>query len=302
MVYKQLRILCGTLLIFGMQISASCRAEMHVFGDSLSETGNFFILTQGEWPPAPLYDAGRFSNGPVWVEHLALALGEPVPTPSFSGGTNNSVNGSRAAGVSIPYGTPDLEEQVSYYLATCNGVADADDIFVIWAGANDIFLGSGEPDFLANAIQGVSQAIQILYQAGARKFVVLDLPLLGQTPFFNTNPPIASQLDLVTGAFNSYLASELGRLRSELSGSRIVDVKISKLFQAIIRFPKAFGLWNVTDSATAYFPDSGIGYQLNPGVNPDRYLFWDSVHPTAQTHKIIAAYVFLDMRINWRKH
>ena len=38
-----------------------------VFGDSLSDTGNFYHLTGNHLPPAPYYN-GRFSNGPLWVE------------------------------------------------------------------------------------------------------------------------------------------------------------------------------------------------------------------------------------------
>src|SRR4029453_12923135 len=44
-----------------------------VFGDSLSDTGNFYHLTGG-FPPAP-YANGRFSNGPLWIEYLADDLG-----------------------------------------------------------------------------------------------------------------------------------------------------------------------------------------------------------------------------------
>jgi phospholipase/lecithinase/hemolysin len=43
---------------------------------------------------------------------------------------------------------------------------------------------------------------------------------------------------------------------------------------------------------------TGIGYELKPGVDPKRYLFWDSVHPTAQGHKIIAAYVLIDYKLH----
>ena len=50
-----------------------------VFGDSLSDNGN----------------AGRFSNGPVWVEHLAKNLALPL-RPSRAGGTNHAVGGARA--------------------------------------------------------------------------------------------------------------------------------------------------------------------------------------------------------------
>ena len=42
-----------------------------VFGDSLSDNGNFFALT-GQ--PAKPYFKGRVSNGIVWVEHLAKAV------------------------------------------------------------------------------------------------------------------------------------------------------------------------------------------------------------------------------------
>ncbi len=303
MIYKQLRFMCLSLVILGLQISANCRAEICVFGDSLSETGNFSIASGGLLPPAGLYYNGRFSNGPVWIEHLALALGEPLPLPSLLGGQNWAFNGARAAGAS-PYGTPDVVTQVAGYLSTHAGVANADDIFVIWAGSNDIFFGafSGETNFIPEAVQGISQAIRALHAAGGRNFVVLDLPQLGQTPFFNTVPQASIPLNAATTAFNSSLAVELSSLRRSLRNIHIADVKISQLFQVITRTPRLFGLQNVTDSSTQFDPISGIGYALVSGVNPKRYLFWDSVHPTAQGHKLIAAYAYITVRLHCRPH
>jgi phospholipase/lecithinase/hemolysin len=50
--------------------------NLYVFGDSLSDTGNFFSATGGLIPPAILgYKEGRFSNGSVAVEQLASGLG-----------------------------------------------------------------------------------------------------------------------------------------------------------------------------------------------------------------------------------
>src|SRR4029434_218915 len=51
-----------------------------VFGDSLSDTVN----------------AGRFSNGPVWVEQLAARL-EVALRPTQAGGLNFAVGGARLA-------------------------------------------------------------------------------------------------------------------------------------------------------------------------------------------------------------
>ncbi|MCC6511235.1 MAG: SGNH/GDSL hydrolase family protein [Pirellulaceae bacterium] len=284
------------LVVVAWQI-ANCQAAIYVFGDSLSETGNFYVATGGAFPPSPLYFEGRFSNGRAWVEHFASVTGEPIPTPSFLGGTNFAVNGSRAAGVS-PYGTPDLTEQVSSFLLASGGTANSEDIFVVWAGANDIFFGAsaGETNFIPNAIEAIGSSVAALYAAGARNIVILDLPPLGQTPFF-IGTMSSKQLNAATNAFNSALSSLIRGLRHQLPKMKMVDVKISRLFQSIAQSPQLYGLQNTRDSATLFDPVTGIGYALSPGVIADRYLFWDSVHPSARGHKIIALYVWLEFKL-----
>jgi phospholipase/lecithinase/hemolysin len=80
-------ILIATLALVGRSVWAfDC---ITVFGDSLSDTGNFSLFTGGSFPPAPPYyggpdptfPVGRFSNGKVWVEYLAdlLDVADPVP-------------------------------------------------------------------------------------------------------------------------------------------------------------------------------------------------------------------------------
>lgn len=283
---------------FTLQFFSNCSADIYVFGDSLSDEGNFYLASGGALPPTPLYYEGRFSNGPLWTESLARLMNEPTPNPSLMGGSNYAFNGSRAAGAS-PYGTPDLMMQVFAFLSENGGVADPSDTFVVWAGANDLFFGIafGEQNYVQNAVEGVEQSVRMLYQAGARKIVVLDLPLLGETPFFNKDQLASSALNVATESFNALLAGELRSLKRELRHARIADVRISKLFQAASRTPRLFGLRNVTDSATLFDPVSGLGYSLAPNVRPDQYLFWDSIHPTSQGHKIVASYAFLDIKL-----
>ena len=59
-------------------------------GDSLTDSGNAFRATStvpGQAVPvSPPYFGGRFSNGLMWVEHLANALGQDHPP--LDGGTN----------------------------------------------------------------------------------------------------------------------------------------------------------------------------------------------------------------------
>ncbi len=57
-----------------------------VFGDSYRDVGNLYLATGGAEPAAPYYNM-RFSNGPLWVDHVAGFLGVPL-TAYLAGGTD----------------------------------------------------------------------------------------------------------------------------------------------------------------------------------------------------------------------
>src|SRR5579871_5109851 len=58
-------------------------SALYVFGDSYCDVGNLFTVTGGAEPAAPYYN-GRFSNGPLWGDHVAGFLGVPMK-PSVLG-------------------------------------------------------------------------------------------------------------------------------------------------------------------------------------------------------------------------
>jgi hypothetical protein len=62
------------LLLASATASATPITGLHVFGDSLSDSGALTFLSPRDCPPA-LYSGCRFSNGPVWAELLAADLG-----------------------------------------------------------------------------------------------------------------------------------------------------------------------------------------------------------------------------------
>ena len=78
-------------------------------GDSLSDDGNLYAATGGKAPPAPYFD-GRFSNGPVWAEHVAadfaakglatgnFAYGGAATEPLANGPYPGAAGGQHAAG------------------------------------------------------------------------------------------------------------------------------------------------------------------------------------------------------------
>ncbi|MCR9291092.1 MAG: SGNH/GDSL hydrolase family protein [bacterium] len=287
--FKRATLFCAAIWLL---IGSAVGAELVVFGDSLSDTGNFSLASQGQLPPTPLYADGRFSNGQVWVEYVAQYLRMPQPTPSLLGGSNYAFNGARAAGLS-PYGSPDLNLQIQDFLGRNQGVASPDDLYVIWAGANDIFFGAAanELSFIPDALAAVAQAVGRLRSAGARYILVLNLPPLGDTPYFNRQLAAAEQLNLASELFNEGLRATLTQLRLAYTDIVVIEVDVHQQFGLIQSRPRAFRLVNIREASTVFDPTgTGLGMALDPQATPDRYLFWDGIHPTTRGHEIIARF------------
>ena len=66
--------------------------NLYVFGDSYCDVGNILAVTGGAQPAAPYYN-GRFSNGPIWLDHVAGFLGLPLKASEL-GGTDYAFGGA----------------------------------------------------------------------------------------------------------------------------------------------------------------------------------------------------------------
>ena len=158
-----------------------------VFGNSLSDNGNAYELSQEALPPPPYghtYSAsgqdlgntfpGRFTDGPVWVDYLptvAQALGVQIPpatayflNPADENATDFAIAGATSGefSVSIP-GLPGFQQhlpigflaQVCTYLTSVNQQASAADLYVIWVGANDFAAQMQPEQTVANIKNGI---------------------------------------------------------------------------------------------------------------------------------------------------
>jgi phospholipase/lecithinase/hemolysin len=255
-----------------------------VFGDSLSDTGNLLGLTGGSIPPDPPYQGGRYSNGNVWPEFVATALGIPLENYAYggaqSGGQTSIYDGE------IPNSNfPSLAEEISEYLADVNNAADPSAFFVLWAGANDL-LDPGNASTITTvtdrAVDGLVAALVALRNAGAVRVVVGNLPDLGLIPYAtsSSNPLSPAQLTRQSERFNARL-----RTRANTLGEGVTVFDSLALHRAAVASPSAFGFSNVT---RACFDSPNC---RNSTANQDRYLFWDDRHPTTAAHQLLAAQV-----------
>ena len=252
------------------------------FGDSLSDLGNFYAATGGAVPPSSLnYDQGRFSNGPIWLEYLAKDLGVAAPTASVNGGTDYAYGGAMTGtgnaqgsffGVTIP--VPNIGTQIATYLQS--NTPSANQLFTIWGGAND-FLNGGQTNPYIPA-GNIATEIATLAAAGAKQFLVVNLPPLGDLPITSSMPaPVPQELNALSAGFNAILSAETTQLQQSL-GIQIQTLDVNSLFTSVIADPAHYGFTNVTSDAV----------QDNGGTNAQGYLFWDIVHPTTAADALIA--------------
>ena len=252
--------------------------NLYVFGDSYCDVGNLFIATGGAVPSAPYYN-GRFSNGLIWVDHVAGFLGVPL-APSLSGGTDYAFGGAwvtapqpLAGGAFIP----SVRQQVELYLGGHGGEADPNAMYILEGGGNDI-LGTttGSPQALAFKIAGrlVDCAI-MLREAGARHFIIPNLFNVGLLPAAMGNASFATAASTATNEFvNSLLALEDNR-----QGVQILRMDVFGLLNAVQTDPTQFGFTDIKMPCLT----------TAPCAHPDRTFFWDMHHPTEFGHVCLAA-------------
>ncbi|MCG6942064.1 MAG: SGNH/GDSL hydrolase family protein [Thiohalocapsa sp.] len=316
-------------------------SNLYIFGDSLSDIGNSYLATtaDGQDPPSPdptyyplpghfLNDAGNDGIGDSYGEVMWRALNLPGElAPGLAGGTDYAVGGARsrygeadmtgAVGSRVPPALADMPSrdaasagslwgQLNAYLPTSASVADADALYIVMIGGNDVRdiatlqnLGSAEATGLfTQSVGDVVAGILELIGAGARNVVVPTVPDLGLTPealaFDAASPGVSAALSSLTTAYNDAVVSTLNAQLAALTGVDDLNLWYLDTFdrlQDIVEDPARFGLANVTDAClTGYFVETDTDPTGDPSLcsNPESYAFYDRVHPTSTVHAILA--------------
>ncbi|MBK2124207.1 SGNH/GDSL hydrolase family protein [Fangia hongkongensis] len=191
--------------------------------------------------------------------------------------------------------------QIDNYLSGHNHVADSSAIYILWGGANNILKAQGSPNTLPevaiNAAKDIAYDVEYLYQKGARKFIILNLPNLGLTPSATENGknPENKALSSIAELYNTTLQSALGALKLSGLSYQYIDTYtlLSNIVadKSITSFGKEYTFTNVTSAACAKLTDSAINC-IPETSKLTGYVFEDGVHPTTTVHQIIRNYVY----------
>ena len=258
--------------------------SLFIYGDSLSDPGNLFNLT-GFFPPPP-YSEGRFTNGDIWADYFTDSLlieSDRVFNFAVGGSTTGEVNVlepriESLAGVDLTL--PGLTNQIDSYIEGLGGEPSNDNgLYVVWAGANDLFNtpenSADIPSFLANSVGNIIESISRLAAEGADTFLVPNLPNLGLTPR-GLRSGNSAQIEALSATFNANLEDALDTLESTLDID-IVDFDVFSSTDDIINSPESFGFTNVTDPLIQQLPPIDSGF-----------FWWDEVHPTTAIHRALS--------------
>ena len=253
------------------------------FGDSLADVGNIYITTRSANPESPPYADGRFSNGELVPEIIAKELGLSASTPSLAGGDNYAFGTAETGGGFSDEGLPNVGEQIKAYL-NIDTPAEGD-VFFISAGSNNFFPDIDEeitPDNVgtpASVLEGLTQNITTLANAGAENFIIPNIALLGSLPYAK-NEGISDALNTASTEYNRLLDTKLDNLEDRL-GINIFELDVASEIAQIRANPEAFGLTNVEEPALN--EDNEI---VVP--NPNQYFWWDEFHATTAVSSIVA--------------
>ena len=295
-------------------LSAAPYSGLYVFGDSLSDAGQFPDTVNSTT------QTRRFTNrvGPLFTDASGevygktspmllgelLGLGEQSPSTSsvfqnngLADGNNWAVGGYRTdqildsitqAGGSVVVGGR-TRDGFLVDLANRGLSLDPNALYYVNGGGNDFLQGRVLSTVQAQAAAGrLVDSVEALQAAGARYIMVSLLPNLGNTPTLGGS-----------NSFISGLASDLNtELVSQLRGidANIIPLNLSLLVTEVLANPDAFGFdgsQNLTGTCFNGCASVNATWGINSATpDPSKLLFNDGVHPTTAVQQIAADYAY----------
>jgi len=255
----------------------------YTFGDSLSDAGQY---------------GSRFTTNPGLTAPMYVGQNWGITsTPSFTGGNDYAQGGAlvNAPQGGLPPGTPDLSvaAQVNQYLG--KGPVDANALYQIQGGGNDIFTqftlfagGQISQQQLQAAVAqaAVDLATQVgkLKAAGAQYVIVQAVPDLGKTPAAAPFGAAAqAALTSLSGLFNSTLNASISQ-----GGLQVIQFNTFALLNEIVAQGSLYGFVNTTGVActTSSAFNCTPSTLIAPNANLN-YVFADGKHGTTGTYLVL---------------
>jgi len=255
----------------GLATAGNARAveidDIFLFGDSYTDTGAFFPLTNGS--TAGAYLASNFGIPMVTSKE---------PTPGTRG-VNFAESGARVAQAPAPPAsqprtlTQQVAEFQAYVQAGAVSFNPSSTLFFLSGGLNDHASPTGP---IAAA---TFQQVATLYGLGARLFEIALLPSL--VPAFADS---AQNL-------NPLYRQIVPQLQALYPDATIALSNWGTYYDDILRNPQQYGISNTTDQCF----NLQTGMQETACTDPDKYFYYYVVHPSDRAHEIVGERLYAEV-------
>ncbi|KAJ5747713.1 uncharacterized protein N7511_009409 [Penicillium nucicola] len=254
--------------------------NLFTFGDSYTSTG---FNTSGPQPSPsnplgnPLLGQGTSAGGLNWVGYTTAAYNTSLLLAYDMAVYGASIDNNIVS--AVPH---DLVYQVEtnfcdQYCKTSNSPQEwesGDTLFAIWIGINDIeqsYQRDDTDEALNYLFQRHLQLAETMYNCGARRFLLINVPPVSRTPAYLERDEWHREAHRVmVEKFNTRLDLEIRKFERRFSNSSALLYDSWSFFTEILDHPTDYGFCADTTC---------IG---------DGCLWWDSYHPASAVHSLLA--------------
>ncbi|CAG8549650.1 5511_t:CDS:2 [Funneliformis caledonium] len=265
--------------------------KLVAIGDSFTDSGNVFNLTNHLWPSAGNFFEGRFSNGKMWVEYLSELLGAELENKAYGGATSDNdlvqgfISKQVVPGATADIPVPGMKQQVDEYLSENDN--HEDNLYAFWDAGNDYFFSSFSMDPL-KVVESMGLSFEKLVAAGAKSFLVADIEDFSKLPFFkNSTSEMKTTYQKIVKDHNEALSEYMKSFvekHNDVQVYRYITVEMFDYYTSI-EGQKELKISNVTDACNDVYSNL-----TNPVIcdKPDDFIFWDAFHVTTKLNSVIA--------------
>jgi phospholipase/lecithinase/hemolysin len=161
-------------------------------------------------------------------------------------------------------------------------------------GGNDVIdavLGGSDPGAVTAGANQELTEISTLADEGAKHFLIVDVPNVGQIPLFTQEapPPAAAEATAFSQLYDTDLAEGLAGLDLG-AGATLTDFDLFGFNANILANAAAHGFTNTTDPCYSFttVPTSTASNTGCSPANVDTFLYFNDVHPTAPVQALWA--------------
>ncbi|RIB27035.1 GDSL-like Lipase/Acylhydrolase-domain-containing protein [Gigaspora rosea] len=294
------------------------------FGDSFSDNGNSYNLTNKIWPTDVNYE-GHFTNGKVWTEYLAELLNIKLINYAYGGATSNSEFIQGCTGPKAEFHVHGIKQQIEMFIAAntksnksknknsysstlkkflkSNKIKKSKKVkdfsrtlFSVWDTGNDYFFS----DMRASPLEVVKSLIDALHLLvnsfpSINTILIPNIHDLSRIPAFKTcDIEEKNRISKMIESHNKYLLEHLVKFSRE-TGVKIIYLKIDKFTKELQTKDgmSCFGISNCVDAAVNLYNNNSdeiadLNNNNNDHENKDSFLFWDDYHVTTLVHDALA--------------